>query len=275
MNPKVGSDLIAKYAQSGWPSFLFVVALMAAIVFATPLAFAVDPVEVNPEITDSNPLVPGSAHGLTAGVTVNDQSIILGYQWEQVFEEDAEGNPAGVAVSLDDATIENPTVTLTGTETEYAAYLIKVLVEPPISEADLPPVKLQPYNEIEKGLQTDRPQLVAINPFALERAGEFHLRVTVTTTTGQYSGDVTAVAELPWVVNPGVRTVPVNVPVLLFAPDAPEGSPPYNYDWTVVASPNGSGVTVLTDADQQSAWFTPDRTGRYDFMENALSLIHI
>ena len=104
-----------------------------------------------------------------------------------------------------------------GSASDYAAHLVQLLKEPPITAADLPPdLNLQPINEIEKGLQ-NRNQVVGIDPMALERAEEVPLTLSVTTSSGTYSGSANVVTQLPWVVNTGLPTVPVNVPVLLYA----------------------------------------------------------
>ncbi len=51
--------------------------------------------------------------------------------------------------------------------------------------------------------------------------------------------------------NTGVRTVPVGVPVLLYAKDNA------NYHWEITQKPVDSNAT-LTGADTQTPWFTPD-----------------
>ncbi|MFZ0467993.1 MAG: carboxypeptidase-like regulatory domain-containing protein, partial [Thiogranum sp.] len=170
-------------------------------------------------------------------------STFVSSNWSQTPDE-------GVPATISDPSISNPTVTL-GSATEYAAHLIQVLKEPPITEADLPPdLNLQPINEIAKGLQ-DRNQVVAINPLAHERGGEVPLTYSVTTTSGTYKASVNLATELPWVVNTGLRTVPVGLPVMLYAK---EGA---GYDWHIVQMPAGS-TAALTDANTQTPWFTPD-----------------
>ena len=236
--------VIAKTIPWGWSFVFYLFALIAAIALAVPSAQAAD-VDVMPDIV-SGTEVPGGVLQLTAGVTINDGSTVLSYEWEQ--EE-------GAAAAFSDATVENPTVTL-GSATEYAAHLIQVLKEPPITAADLPPdLNLQPINQIEKGLQ-DVNQVVAINPLALERGEEVVLKVTVTTTTGIYSGELAVTTELPWGTSTGVRTVPVMVSVLLYAKDDT------SYNWTITSAPTGS-TAALTDATTQTPWFTPDKVGTY------------
>jgi len=214
-----------------------------------------DPVIVTASVPNG---APGAMLQATGSYVIQDGSTFISSNWSQTTDE-------GVPATISDPTINNPTVTL-GSASDYAAYLIQVLKEPPITEADLPPdLKLQPINEIEKGLQ-NRNQVVAINPLAHERAGEVPLTYSVTTTSGTYEANVNLSTELPWVVNTGLRTVPVGLPVLLYAkcervfnPDTEEFECPAGttFQWQIVASPNGSTAT-LTDANTQTPWFTPD-----------------
>lgn len=196
--------------------------------------------------------LPGEALPATGSYLILDGSTYISSSWSQTPDE-------GVPALISDPSSDTPTVTL-GSASEYAAHLVQVLREPPITEADLPPdVILQPINEIEKGLQ-DRNQVVAINPFGFEKAEEVPLQYSVTTTSGTYSVAVNVLTELPWVVNPGVKTVPVNVPVLLFAKDGTAG-----YSWTLTGP--GSSSATLVDADTQTPWFTPDVVGTYHVQE--------
>jgi len=201
--------------------------------------------------------VPGAALPANGSYIIMDGSSLISSGWSQTPGE-------GLPVMISDPSSDNTTVNL-GSASEYAANLIHVLKEPPITEADLPPdVVLQPINEIEKGLQ-DRDQVVAINPFAFEKAEEVpQLTYSVITTSGTYTVDVSLTVALPWVVNSGVKTVPVNVPVLLYAKD----QDPASYNWVIASSP-GSSSAVLTDETTQTPWFTPDVVGTYALTEMA------
>jgi len=244
MNPTISRRVIAKTMPSGWSFALYLAALIAAIMLAAPCVHAAD-VDVTPSIVAGSK-VPGGTYQLTGGYTINDGSSVNGYKWEQ--EE-------GTAVLFSSDTVQNPTVTL-GTATDYAAYLKEVLREPPITAADLPKdLNLQDINQIEKGLQ-DRNQVVAINPLAFEKGEEVVLKFTVSTTSGDYSAELAVTTELPWGVSTGVRTVPVMVPVLLYAKNATD------YNWSITSAPGGSTAT-LTDPTTQTPWFTPDKNGTY------------
>ena len=186
---------------------------------------------------------PGAALPGTGTYTILDGSTFISSSWSQTPDE-------GVPATISDPSSTSPTITL-GSVDDYAAHLIQVLKEPPITAADLPPdLKLQPINEIEKGLQ-DRNQVVAINPMGMEKGEEVPLTFSVTTSSGTYSASVNVVTELPWVVNTGLKTVPVGVPVLLYAKDND------TYHWEITQKPADSNAT-LTGEDTQTPWFTPD-----------------
>jgi hypothetical protein len=201
--------------------------------------------------------VPGAALPANGSYIIMDGSSLISSGWSQSSGE-------GLPVMITDPSSDITTVNL-GSASDYAANLIHVLKEPPITEADLPPdVVLQPINEVEKGLQ-DRNQVVAINPLAFEKAEEVPLLTySVTTTSGTYTVDVSLTVALPWVVNSGVKTVPVNVPVLLYAKD----QDPASYNWVIASSP-GSSSAALMDDTTQTPWFTPDVVGTYALTETA------
>ena len=211
---------------------------------------------------------PGAELSAMGTYTILDGSSFVSSSWSQTPGE-------GVPAVIGDPSALNTTITL-GDESTYVAHLIQVLKEPPITEADLPPdIMLQPINEIEKGLQ-DRTQVVPINPMALENAEEVPLKFSVTTTSGTYSVDVAVAAGLPWVVNTGLNTVPVNVPVLLYAKCGDERNETTGefecvdqtiFDWSITDAPGGSAAE-LTEPETQTPWFTPDRVGTYSLQES-------
>ncbi len=209
--------------------------------------------------------VPGAALPATGSYIIMDGSTFISTTWSQTPGE-------GVTATISNPAITNPTITL-GTATAYASELIEVLQSPPISEADLPPdIKLQPYNEHEKGLQ-DRNQVVAINPFASEKTETVPLTFAVKTSSGTYKASVNLVTQIPWVINPGVKTVPVNVPVLALAKCGQsivngEWTPctVTSFSWTIDSKPGGS-TAALTNATSRTPWFTPDKTGTYVLKE--------
>jgi hypothetical protein len=207
--------------------------------------------------------VPGGSLSASGSYVIMDGSAFVSFNWSQSPDE-------GVTATISDPSDLNPTVTL-GSASDYAAHLIQLLQEPPITAADLPPdLNIQPINEINKGLQ-NRNQVVGVDPLALERAEAVPLKFSVTTTSGTYSASADVVTQLPWVVNTGLPTVPVNVPVLMYAKDNPQ------YSWTITG-PNGSSAT-LTDADTQTPWFTPDQIGTYEIQETTGSgadlMVHV
>ena len=200
----------------------------------------------------SNGAGPDGVVTATGDYTILDGSTNPSFAWTYTGD--------GVTPAISNPNSESTDVTL-GTEAAYKDHLIQVLKDPPISAADLPPdLNLQPINQIQKGLQ-DRYQVVAIDPKAYEEAESVPLKFAVTTSSGTYSASVNAVTHLPWVVNPGVKTVPTNVPVLLYGKDAAD------YSWSIMSKPGTSTVTTLMDATSQAPWFTPDVVGTYEIME--------
>ncbi|MCO6412714.1 MAG: carboxypeptidase regulatory-like domain-containing protein [Thiogranum sp.] len=229
----------------------------------TPVANVV----VNASVSDS--AVPGAVLQANGSYTILDGSSFVSATWSQTPDE-------GVPATISDPSIANPTVTL-GSAGDYAAHLVQVLKEAPITEAGLPPdLELQPINTIQKGLQ-DRNQVVAINPHALEEAESVPLIYSVTTSSGTYTAEVDVLTHLPWGASTGVKTVAVNVPVLLLAKCLEERNEttgeyectdPTAFSWTITQAPGGSSAS-LTGADTRSPWFTPDVVGTYRVQETS------
>ena len=228
-------------------SYLYIrVATMALVVLAVGAsAHAQDPVEVSVEVTGT--AVPGGTVQATANVTVNDGSTVQSYSWMQV---------GGVDVVLSGTSSQTVTVTLPA-ESAYKDYLIHVLMEPPITEEQLPPNVPLPEGEFPGGLQ-DRFQVVGANPFALEHTAATVLEVEVTTSSGTYHGEGHINAAIPWKVSTGLLNVPIGAPVLLHGKDQD------SYDWTL-SPPSGSG-SMLMDAATQNPEFVPDVSGHYSVM---------
>lgn len=205
-------------------------------------AAAVSPVTVAASV-DGN-AVPGATLTATAAVTVCDGSTVQSYAWTQ---------SNSVVVTISGATTASAGVSLPNVGA-YKDELLKTLTSPPISADQLPDNVPAPADPFPGGLQ-NRFEIVGISNFTLEEAGLVTLKVEVTTSSGTYSGDVAIHAELPWVVNPGIRNVPVGVPLLL------HGKTQDTYDWSM-SKPSGSTAT-LTDATTQNPYFTPDVAGKY------------
>lgn len=202
-------------------------------------------VVVNAAVTGD--ATPGATVAATVTVEVFDGSTVQSYSWTQ-------GNSVEI-------TIESPTAAATDvTLPDLAAYkeeLLKVLAEPPISEADLPPNVTIPETaegEFPGGLQ-NRFYVVGLNPFNLEHAGMVVLDVEVKTSSGTYTGEVEVITELPWKWTTGVQNVPIGLPVLL------QGKEQDSYDWSL-SRPAGSSA-ALTDAKTRNPYFTPDESGLY------------
>ncbi len=173
-----------------------------------------------------------------------DGSTVGGFLWEP-------SNSVAVTITEEDTLM--PTVTLPGLS-DYKDELFRVLEEPPITEAELPPNVELPPGGFVGGIQ-DRFEVVGVDPFALEEAGVVTLKLTVTTDSGSYSDEVEIHTELPWKPVLGIENVPVGIPVLL------HGKTQTSYDWALTP-PAGSSAT-LDDGAIQNPSFTPDVAGRY------------
>jgi hypothetical protein len=125
-------------------------------------------------------------------------------------------------------------------------------------------VQLATYEQAKAALITslkepDRFMISGINPLSLDTGKQTTVKVTVTTSSGSYSGS--AVIELPLelAVTTGVSNVPLNVPVLL------HGKQSDLYSWSI-AVPSGSKA-ALEDASTADPIFTPDVAGEYTVTE--------
>ena len=217
---------------------------VAVVALAIVAVAATAPAQVTVSFDVSGNAVPGGTVDVTATVTATDNSTVQSYSWTQV---------GGTEAMLSGTGTQTVTAAL-GTMGDYKAYLIHVLMEPPITEEQLPPNVPLPEGEFPGGLQ-DRFQVVAINPFSLEHASAIELEVEVKTTSGTYHADVEIVAALPWKVSTGLLNVPIDAPVLLHGEDQA------SYSWTLSA-PSGSAA-MLADASSQNPTFTPDVPGHY------------
>ncbi len=123
--------------------------------------------KVTVSIEYSGPVEPGAALTATGTYAILDGSEFVSAKWEPIT--DSEGIPEGLEPAVSDPNSTTPTITM-DSASDYAAYLVQVLKNPPITKADLPPdLNLQPINEIQKGMQ-NRNQAVAIDPMAMEKA---------------------------------------------------------------------------------------------------------
>jgi hypothetical protein len=174
---------------------------------------------------DDQSAEPGTSVTLQVAVDAADGSTVTGYKWEQT---------AGVPAKISGEDSDTLAVTL-GDAAAYKEKLMASLVT------------------------EDRFGVQAINPHSLGAGEVAAFKVTVTTDSGTYSDAVNVTAELPYVVNTGIRNVPINVPVLL------AGKVQDAYDWTL-AGPSGSSAT-LNDASDRNPWFTPDVKGKYTLTE--------
>ena len=279
MNPTASRTVIAKTIPWGWSFVFYLLTVIAALALAAPYAHAAT-------LTTgiSGTATPGATVTATGMYTLGIGETFVSSHWSQVADDGVTVANISTPDKTSDTGSHATDVTL-GSASDYVAYLVKLLKTPPITLADLPPtIKVQQLNEINKGLQ-DSTQVVAITPKSNEEAETVVLRFLVTTSNGDFTEDVTVTTELPWVINPGVRTVPISdmnhpdqsvlliakcgeVPVLdPMPPHEPTGEyeceGQTTFAWQLTTKPGGS-TAVLTGANTRTPWFAPDKTGTYE-----------
>ena len=216
---------------------VFLVAVGLALLAPVGQAQAVEVTDV----TIDGDAVPGGVVTVTVELdngTIEPATI----RWSQI------GGVAAMITPID----ANPTDVTLAAAGDYKDELIHVLMEPPITEDQLPPNVPVPEGEFAGGLQ-DRFQVVGINPFALEEAALVTLLVEVTTTEGDAEAEVEIHTHLPWKPATGARSVPIGLAVLLHGKDQA------SYEWTLTR-PSGSSA-VLRDEMSQNPYFTPINAG--------------
>ena len=205
------------------------------------------PVIVNTEAAGD--AAPNAVVAVMGSWTIMDGSDFVGSEWTQ---------SEGAAATIGEPTAPTTDVALPPAG-DFKAELIHLLKEPPVGADELPPNVEVPPGEFVGGLQ-DRFQVVGINHLALERAGHVALHFAVTTTSGTYSADLDVHAALDWRVNPGIRNVPVDIPVILYGKDQAA------WDWMFTGVPPGS-MAMLMDSATQTPEFMPDEPGLYTVEE--------
>ncbi len=246
-------------------------ASVVAVDGATVDAALVPEAPVVPSAGVSGDEVPGGSMTASVSTYILDGSTLLGTSWTQTH-----GPDIGPLVG------DSPAFNLPDGNA-FKEELIALLKEPPVSEDQLPPNVQLPEegiceggtndgddcaddadcsggicNRFFGGLQ-DRFQVVGVNPLALEEAAVIVLEAEVTTDSGTYTDEVEIHVDLPFEWSPGIQTVPLGIPAILYAET--NGS----YNWTLT-TPGGSSAT-LVDPMTQHPDFTPDLAGEYTATE--------
>jgi len=184
---------------------------------------------------------PGDNISLSASIEIlNGSTDIPTYAWTQT---------AGVTATIAGADTATPTITL-GSGAAYKDAIFEHSRSFYGDDANGDPI-FQNH---------DRFMVQPITPLALEEAELATFKLTVTIGSSTYSDTVDITADLPFAVNPGVRDVPINVPVLL------HGKTQVSYNWSLTV-PTGS-VASLDDTAVQNPSFTPDISGKYTATES-------
>jgi len=191
-----------------------------------------------PVIVNAEKIVSGAAPGATvtlkAAVTIRDGSILKEIRWKLLKDE------SGVAVRLTDETGSEVKVTLPGLEA-YRSSLLKHLRK--------------------QGRLLDRWMILGIVPLDIKETSRVTLKVTATTTSGEYDDNVSIFADLRTIaeVNSGLQNVATGKTVLL------QGRNQSTYNWSLVA-PAGSKA-ILKDTATRNPCFIPDIAGTYTISE--------
>lgn len=175
--------------------------------------------------------VPGEQFSLTATARPMDGSTVTGFTWTQTNSAQA---------SLVGADLDTVEITL-GDRAEYKRVLTDYL-----------PVQ-------------DRFEILAVDPYAFERAASVTFQCEVATTSGTYTQSVDVHAHLDfadW--STGLRNLPVGVPVLF------GGAVQSAYQWQL-SGPAASTATLM-DADTRFPWFVPDAIGEYTITESTAAV---
>ena len=146
-----------------------------------------------------------------------------------------------------------PTYAWTQTAGATATINNAATATPTVTMADDADFKAELFTHLQDHEKT---RVVGIDPFALEEAELVTFKVTVTVDGETYTDTVDITVDLPYVPNPGIRTVPINVPVLLHG-DNDLG----DYIWTL--TPPVGSAAALDDTTSQTPYFTPDLQGTY------------
>jgi hypothetical protein len=168
---------------------------------------------------------PGGTVTLKATAEPLDGSTVSGYEWTQL---------SGVTATLANAKTDTLSVTLDKAPA-YKAQLVK---------------------NIES---LDRFNVQGISPHVIGDTKTSTFTVTVTTSSGKYTGKVAVTAKLPYDVTLGIQDVPQGIPVLL------NGKQQSSYNWTI-AGPAGSKAD-LDEPAKRNPVFTPDVAGKYVLTE--------
>jgi len=173
---------------------------------------------------------------------------------------DQSGAPAGTVslsalVEVLDGSTGTPVCAWTQTEGATAAIATPNACDTDVTLASGADYKAALFAHLE---DLDRTMVQAVNPHAMELGGEAAFEVEVTVDGNVVSDEVAVTVALPYAINGGINTVPVEVPVLLHG----KGSLA-DWTWSIDTAP-GTSTATLDDAAAQNPSFTPDVAGRYD-----------
>ncbi len=217
---------------------------VALVAIAIVLVAATSPAQVTIDFDVTGNAVPGGTVDVTANVTINDDSTLQSYSWTQV---------GGAEAMLSGTGTKTVTAAL-GTEADYKAYLIHVLMEPPITEEQLPPNVPLPEGEFPAVSRT------ASRSWASTPSRSSTPRLWC--SRSRWSPPPAPITARSTSRPPSRgRSRPVYSTCRSALRSCSTARSRASYDWTLSA-PSGSGAT-LKDASSQNPTFTPDVPGHY------------
>lgn len=251
------------FKKTNFTDYPVTVAVVADVVTTTDVALVpTSPVVINAGVAQTS--APGGTVNLTATVDVMDGSTITSYAWVQT---------GGVGSTIINDTTAAATITL-GNSAAYKTELVKKLVN--LASTTYPAGFVDPLItgegingagdvDTKEGLVLDKIQALGMSNDARTVIAGTTYMVTVTTTSGTYSGTVNVSADIsPFAAKAtGLQNVPVNLPVLLHAKTNAAG-----YNWTLLKPLGTPTAATLNDSTTQNPYFTPDVPGKYTATES-------
>ena len=176
--------------RHNWTMSLALLLFLVALIAGAPAVYAEDEITIDV----AGDMEPGGT--VTATLVVNDGSTFQSATWTQV---------EGVEAVLSGTDTQMLTAVL-GDEAAYKDELFLHLMEPPITEDQLPPNVELPDGEFPGGLPA-RWGVVGVNPHAVEVTAIVVFDVTVVTSSGTYELEAEVHTHIPWKSAAGIENV--------------------------------------------------------------------
>ncbi len=196
---------------------------------------------------------PGAALDATGTVLTLDGSTVTGVAWTADSASVSFGTPAAAATS-----VQLPTLA------QFKDRLFIAINTSPLDDVDDSAGAAGEEGSPFPGSLQNRFQVQAVNHAQLEHAADVTLTLTVTTTSGSYTGTRLVSAALPWRPSSSVAQVPVGQPVVVHG----KALVPPQAAWAYTLSgPGGATTAALDDPASRNPVFTPTAPGSYTLTE--------